>query len=518
MVISNRQQQQQTQKQKRHRQQSAAAARLPAATHRVVMLLLLLVFVVFSAVWVPVQSLRTPVSIGSPHQSKRTGTATASTSTADRLGTVLGSTIPRGGSDGDNKPEKKDANTKNNNGEEDEAEEIEEIVEEIAQELVEDEEVEVEIGLEEEIVEEMEVEAEGVAEETEVEADEIEEEEEVVAVEEKEVAVAVEEENEEEEEEEVAVIYPTDEISSDDVRAFHTTDGELADDEGIYTDGQNESPIAVDENESEDEDEEQEVEAAADTESEDVDTTPNQAPITKTETSTATATNNDAVETVAAVTTIDAETKRILISELRYTVADVSQMRPEIAAEVVRNSLAKPTEGMPPSFYLDPTNRPTPSTSNKFWSTKKILLSVAGVAALSVGATALKDQENDVGESIEELIDTLKEIPEKIAALVAFVMNTRSKIETKASDTLDKIETVKADVAAAAAAIDETIKERLGEEEEVTSPTEQDTSVHSIRPGTKPEEIPDPDTDKTWLDKMLTGIERAIKSFLSIKI
>jgi len=480
------------------------------------MLLLLLVFIVFSDVWVPVQSLRTLASIGSPQQHKRTGTAT--TSTADRFGAVLVSTIPRGGSDGDSKPEKKDAN-KSKNGEEDETEdpaEIEEIVEEIAQELVEDEEVEVEIDIEEEIVEEMEVEAESAAEEMEEEVDEIEEEEEVVAVEEKEEAVGVEEE----EEEDVAVVYPTDEIPSDDIRAFHTTDGELADDEGIYTDGQNESPIAVDENESEDE--EEEVEAVADIESKDADTAPNQAPITKTDVSTATATNNNADKTgAAAVTTIDGEMKRILISELRYTEADVSQMRPEIAAEVVRNSLAKPTEGMPPSFYLDPASRPTPSASNKFWSTKKIVLSVAGVAALSVGATALKDQENDLGESIEECIDALKEIPEKIAALVATVMNTRSKIETKAANTQDNTETVKFEVAAAAA-IEEATKEKVGEdgeeEEEIASPIEQDTNVHSIRPGTKPEEIPDPDIDKTWLDKMLTGIERAIKSFLSIKI
>ena len=114
-----------------------------------------------------------------------------------------------------------------------EEESSEEIVEEYAEVVLEDSE-------DEELVEEVVEEAveEDVAENLEEESDEVEVE--VDAGEDEEEVVAVDEE-------EAEVVFPTDEIPSDDVRSFHTTDGELADDEGVYTDGQNESPITAEE-------------------------------------------------------------------------------------------------------------------------------------------------------------------------------------------------------------------------------------------------------------------------------
>eukprot|EP00536_Pseudo-nitzschia_multiseries_P002469 jgi/Psemu1/5633/gm1.5633_g len=531
MASFNRQQKIQLQLQQPKRRRRVTAPACPPATHPAVLLLLLVVVVVvvLPAVWVPVLSLRTPASIGAPLQRCTTNTNTNPATSLGGSGLVA-TMIPRGGSDsGNNKSEAKkkkqpdgssveeeetetEAETEEADGEEIMEEEAVEIVEEVEAEVedkVEEVEAEVEEIVEEvdeeteEIVEEVDEETEGAADvdvAAQMEAEEVEEE----------IMEVVEDASEvKAEEDEVADVYPTDEIPSDYVRSFHTTDGELADDEGIYTDGQNESPISV--GDSEDEEESQDIENATEAEAEEDSSVPAQAPITKSETPTASVNDaadddNDNGAAVPAVMVIDEETKRVLISELRYTAADVSQLRPEIAAEVVRNKLAKPVEGMPPSFYIDPSQRQT----QKRWSRKNIVLSVVGVVALSAGATALKDQENDLGEALEEFVDALKGIPEKIVALVAVAKSSLNKTETKPSTKT---------------AVSEALDEDNAEDSEGTVDnggnevaTEEDTNVHSIRPGTKPEEIPDPDVDKTWLDKMLTAIERSINAFLSIKI
>ena len=227
--------------------------------------------------------------------------------------------------------------------------------------------------------------------------DEIEEEEEIEELVGEVVEEVVEEAIEEVVEEEIEVVFPTDEIPSDDVRYFHTTDGELADDEGMYTDGQNESPIA--------ENDEAEEDTIAATATATTTATEEAADDQEEEVEESAFAEATAVRAGASVAIIDEELKQVLIKDLRYTEEDVANMRPEIATEVVDNKLARPTEGMPKNWYSDSevANKEDPLLVRK----KGLIATVAlvGAAALSVGV--LKDNDA-IGETVEEFVDVLR--------------------------------------------------------------------------------------------------------------
>ena len=365
-------------------------------------------------------------------------------------------------------------------------EEIEEEVDELVEEVA--EAIEVEAEVEESAAEDSEAENEDAAEAVEVE----------VEVEAAEVAA---------DEEEVGVDYPTEEIISDDVRYFHTTDGELADDEGMYTDGQNESPIiavgvtrggdgdASDDNE---DDGQQAEEEALSTEA-------------------------TAVRTAASVTGIDDDLKEVLMTDLRYTEEDVFMMRPEIAKEVVYNKLSRPTEGMPNNWYIDPEDamaKPSMSLLSQLAKKKGLLVSVA---AVGVAAVVLKDNDA-IGDTVEDMVDAVKSIPKSLAAIVVAAKNTATRRpKPKPAE-------------ATPAALEATPEEEPQEEEEKEPETKNDMAdffskgkkkrkpikrhrTHSIKPGMTPKEVQDEaEADHTMLDKVLTGISKLVMKFFRIKI
>eukprot|EP00531_Pseudo-nitzschia_arenysensis_P010219 CAMPEP_0116139608 /NCGR_PEP_ID=MMETSP0329-20121206/13402_1 /TAXON_ID=697910 /ORGANISM="Pseudo-nitzschia arenysensis, Strain B593" /LENGTH=430 /DNA_ID=CAMNT_0003634661 /DNA_START=267 /DNA_END=1559 /DNA_ORIENTATION=- len=348
-----------------------------------------------------------------------------------------------------------------------------------------------ETDAEEEIVESIEEVVNEVAEEIAEAIEEVIEEvvEEVVEeiVEEDAAEVVAEEVDEEDE-----VVFPTDEIPSDDVRSFHTTDGELADDEGVYTDGQNESPIADNEPAEDTIVATEETANGGDDDDEEVDEDEESAAIGAT-----------AVRAGASVAVIDEETKNVLITDLRYTEEDVANMRPEIALDVVNNKLARPTEGMPKNWYIDQdaaTSKPSILAKKKGLI---VTVAVVGAAAISIGV--LKDNDA-IGDTVEDIVDALQAIPKSVAAVVVAAKNsvTGGVSTKKKAPALKPAPVSKKDT-------------ETSEEEDEESET-KDTSVQSIKPGTTPNEVPDPDIDTTWLDKMLTRIGGVFKSFLNIKI
>lgn len=339
--------------------------------------------------------------------------------------------------------------------------------------VVEEETDSEEDGLVEEVVEEM-VEV--------IEAVDASAEEDVT--EEKEVVVV-----EEEGEEGGVVVFSTEEIPSDDVRSFHTTDGELADDEGFYTDGQNESPMADNEAEA---DAIGTTEEPADSGSDDGDG------IQEDDSATEEAT---VIQTAASATVIDDALKEVLMTELRYTKDDVSRMRPEIAVDVVRNKLMRPTEGMPKNWYIDPIDS---SKKQSFLAKKKRL--VVSVAAVGFAALVLKEKDT-VGDAFEEMVDALQVIPK---SLVAAILAAKQRVTPKSKPTTPATPAV--------APKSEMKEESTVEEDTEDEPENTDTSVHSIKPGTSPEEVPDPELDSTWLDKMITRIGGLVKSFFNIRI
>lgn len=335
-----------------------------------------------------------------------------------------------------------------------------------------------------------------------VEAAEIEEEfEEDVVVEEvvaEDVDIVAEEVDEEEEE----VVFPTDEIPSDDVRSFHTTDGELADDEGMYTDGQNESPIAENEAASETIGAAEEL---GDDNDDDDDADDDVVVVEKPEPTSEEATT--AVRTAASVAVIDDALKEVLMTDLHYTKNDVSRMRPEIAVDVVRNQLSRPLEGMPKNWYSDPEDF---AKSSLLAKKKGLVVSIVAVGAAALTVGFLK--ENDaVGDTIEDIADALRAIPKSLVAIMAAAKKSVA----------GKTKPAAATAAAAAPAVapeSETKEEVQEEDEKEDGPGAMDTSIHSIKPGTSPEEVPDPEVDYTWLDKLITRIGRTLNSIFNAKI
>ena len=119
-----------------------------------------------------------------------------------------------------------------------------------------------------------------------------------------------------------------------------------------------------------------------------------------------------------------------------------------------------------------------------------------------MSATGVLD--NDILEDlIDDIKDNLQEIPTAIAAL--FATKQRTKIATENDDddnnNLEDEEAAKGD------------SSTTPEE----TPVDDDEKVHSIKPGTKIAPTLD-DRDRTWLDKLITKVENAIKAFFNIKI
>ena len=490
----------------------------------------------------------TTASIGSSYRQR------SFTSPNPNVAFVISHAIPRGGADGDadnkggvevDNEDETEATTEEEDEEEEEAtiddeEDDEEVVvvavEEEEQAIVAVDEISEEKGDTEE-VEEIEVEliVEEVVEEV-VEEPTVEE---IIDVEE-----VVEEEVEEDEEavledEEEEVVFP-EEIPSDDVRAFHTTDGELADDEGMYTDGSGSSNMfpageevelasasasatveveAQDENESPVNEDEEPATVEAATEPEDGgdgdddnddDSDGDEDPVM------ITAATEVPPEQIQIESIIDDALKSLLMTDLRYTEQDVDQMRPEIAQQVAYHKLARPTEGMPKNWYVEgfePNSRGSLLSSSLMKGKKKknVVISIAaavGVTALSIGV--MRD-DSDLG--FDGIKDALQGIPKAIAAMVV------------AKSSSAKISSTPAVAAAAPVAVAVAVETIIAEEEdddkvpiEGDDSTTVDGKIHSIKPGTTPKEVPNPDDDLTWLDKLLTNIERSMKSFFNMKI
>lgn len=366
---------------------------------------------------------------------------------------------------------------------------------------------------------------ESVVEEIEAEVEEIMEEvaEEII---EAEVEAVIEAEIEEEAEDDEEDVFPTDEIPSDDVRYnFHTTDGELADDEGMYTDGQNESPIADNDNDNDNE----VAEAAAVRGGDDGDMDGEDDPEGDV------ASDSTAVRTAASVAVLDDDLKKVLMTDLRYTKDDVAMMRPDVAADIVRNKLRRPIEGMPPNFYSDPEVAAQKCKPSLLARNKGLILSVAAVGAAAVSVGVLKENDS-FGDAIEDIADALKGIPKSVMALVVVA---KRKISRKGEAAPEAAE---AEAVAAPASGDESEEEaETGDEEPKEEAKEtggfgggqnqrmslkkglksiklKDRSLASIKPGATPKELKATGYDDTWLDKLITRIGDVFDLIFKAKI
>ncbi|KAG7366732.1 hypothetical protein IV203_029402 [Nitzschia inconspicua] len=206
--------------------------------------------------------------------------------------------------------------------------------------------------------------------------------------------------------------------------------------------------------------------------------------------------DNDTVlkEVVAAELEDDIEVtdemKQVLRNELKYTARDVKLMRPEIASMVVYNKLMRPVEGMPRNWYVEGAGPIGPLRENALKIALAIAVAGAG-AAFSL---------NGGGMEISELLDPLKKVPASIAAFSkSFMKQAKTKVEESSV----------------------VVEEALEPEQETTFSGEEMKEMenevpHSIKPGSKP--FLTGNEDKSALDKFLSKIENMIKGFFRIEI
>jgi hypothetical protein len=187
-------------------------------------------------------------------------------------------------------------------------------------------------------------------------------------------------------------------------------------------------------------------------------------------------------------TTITDEMKQVLRQDLKYTRRDIKLMRPEIASMVVYNKLLRPIEGMPRNWYIEGAGPAGPLREHAV----KIAIAVAAVS----GVTAV----GILGDGLDmsELTRNLKQIP---AALAKLGKKTKKDATAQLSEVKE--------------ALDEVTAQKTFSEQEMN---EMENEVpHSIKPGEKPAGLMGKE-DESALDKFLTKIETMIKAFFNIKI
>ncbi|GAX16782.1 hypothetical protein FisN_21Hh230 [Fistulifera solaris] len=180
-------------------------------------------------------------------------------------------------------------------------------------------------------------------------------------------------------------------------------------------------------------------------------------------------------------TTIDAATRRKLIKDLKYKRREVKFMKPEIAFLVAEKQLPRPVEGIPPHWLV---------AQPKSGIVRKVLALTLTAVAIVVATQKLDVPEFDLSEIWKR--------PKTVA----------SSSSSSSSDPFDLFELtgeMEGD-----SSTDEEIKP-VNEHVNVVG----DIHPHSIKPG---QHSVQDDLDATWLDKLITSIERKVQAFFRMKL
>jgi hypothetical protein len=206
---------------------------------------------------------------------------------------------------------------------------------------------------------------------------------------------------------------------------------------------------------------------------------------------------------IPVASVIDNETRQVLIKKLKYKAKEVDAMIPEIGFILVSKNLQRPFEGMPTN-WCKPGYQPS-STRNIHPFVKalpKIVLPVI------IGAIAVKAGTNKFFFSSSSSTST-PNYNDSFSEVKSNDLASASVSDFPAYDDLT------ADLSSAA-----THREPLVPQTEPLRPVNDHTNAlrdkhpHSLKPGLPVED----ELDVTWLDKLLTAVERKIKVFLQIKI
>ena len=195
---------------------------------------------------------------------------------------------------------------------------------------------------------------------------------------------------------------------------------------------------------------------------------------------------------------ISEEQKRILIQDLKFKPRDVQVLRPDIAALVISKGLCRPEEGMPANWYVEGASPPKVEIREKA-AKLAIALVVLGVAA-AVGVHG--------GLALGSVKDFATKVPSAFATLPSLFTSRKTTNDIPAVAT-------PASTVASTPTLD---AERPADTNEDQPEEKDDNKAHSIKPNSDFTALKNENWDKTWLDRLITKFENAIKAFLNIKI
>ena len=203
-----------------------------------------------------------------------------------------------------------------------------------------------------------------------------------------------------------------------------------------------------------------------------------------------------AEEEESQITEITDEMKAIL-RKLHYKPRDVKVMRPDIAAMVVAKRLRRPIEGMPPNWYVEGSK-----LANNTLGKNAIKVSLTLMAVGTMALVGLKGEK--LGLELDSAQDALKKSPAMLAAAPTAETSTGSKVKKEAASAIPTTSATP------------TVREAEAPVEE--SESEEDDHPCSVKPFSDHPPSYEEDLDKSWMDKVITGIENVVKAFFRIKI
>jgi hypothetical protein len=217
----------------------------------------------------------------------------------------------------------------------------------------------------------------------------------------------------------------------------------------------------------------------------------------------------EAVTAGSTRTEITDEMKQVMLKELHWKQHEVANMRPDIAAVVVHKQLRRPREGMPEPWYRPGTG------PNKM--VQKVVVPVC-VAAAAIYA-GQKVEITDVGKFVQQVVPSFSLT---LPAKMPFLSSTTSQKRSPQAEEADEETTT---------TNEDEPPTSMGDEQEESIPTttatpggttssgqEYHTGHHldhhanSVKPYVH---SVDDDPDESWLDKIISKIENAIKGILS---
>jgi hypothetical protein len=224
---------------------------------------------------------------------------------------------------------------------------------------------------------------------------------------------------------------------------------------------------------------------------------------------TAAAADSSSVTTMS----IDDDTRKVLIQDLKYRKSEVDAMKPDIAAVVAAKKLYRPPEGMPANWHMN-TNGTTTTRSQRDQIIqilpKIILPAIVGAIAITKGPDFVAAMTASSSKRSWARAAAKHNIPAAVGA-IPMESSSSSLVSSTAATTQQPL------------LVGEPFVPQNNGQQPLLPVNEHTSALgeihpHSVKPGKHPLPVDESDLDVTWLDKLITAVGRKIQAFLRLEI